>query len=74
MNFSNTDADREVDLNERILGNGDGNWTVPMDTDVGMLATSYLIYKIGNFPLVINIALRNTLTELPSVLTCLLVL
>ena len=50
MNFSNMDADAEVGMNSSILGNRFGNMTVAMESDVRdvrMLATSYLIYKIG---------------------------
>ena len=72
MNFSTEDADMEADTNGSILGNQIGNLTVTIEsdvTDVVMLATSYLIYKIGNFSLVINAVVRNTLMEVHSILT-----
>ena len=51
MNFSKMEADVKTDMDSSILGNGDGKMTtVAMESDVGdvrMLATSYLIYKIG---------------------------
>ena len=62
MNFSNIDAEVEADMDSSIHGNGVGNMTsVAMKSDVGdvrILATSYLIYKIGrsNFPVVVNVA------------------
>ena len=61
MNFSNMEVEVEADMNSNILGNGVGNTTVAMKSDVGdvrILATSYLIYKIGrpNFPVVVNVA------------------
>ena len=66
MNFSNEAADMEADTSSSILGNWNGNLTVTMESDVGILATSYLIYKIGNVPFIINITVMNTLTKVHS--------
>ena len=71
MNFSKGGGDIEANTNGSILGNQNGNLTVTIETDateVGMLATAYLIYKIGNFPLIFNITVRNTLMEVHAVL------
>ena len=52
-----TVSNMEITTNGSVLGDLLSNTYVTMETeDVKMVATSYLMFKIGNFPVVINVA------------------